>query len=453
MSAGRGASGVRVVKRLAGLLRRARGGDGVRDAVELLAMGNTAAPTLPAALARELQSSGVALMHVASRKPESADKVLLVHFGLALRRHPRTTGIAVVSGDGDFAYAISVARNLGFRTAVFHPRAVRTSPYLSNAPELLFSWDRDVLAHAQAVPERTVSEVTADAVSVHAHQPPQPTLPSPPPTEAPVGGPNDDSACDGTEVARAVPVAPTPLESRAAVLGARAAASVSGLAPHAPAARAALARRRNVAALATLLLAAALAAVDGRRIAAAATAPARAWAAARAEGLFLGFEDSGWNEVAARFRALARSIAVVWDAVAITVLFCFYALFWWLGLRRRRALTHALAGTAVAAAESPPSSGKTSPLVPPRRSKQATTTEEQATSSSPTALSLGAIPSSAAAVRAAVASEASSTLPTPSMTASTSERESASTAGIGKPKKTAKKRTAKVPKLRNPTDL
>jgi hypothetical protein len=139
-----GVSGARVVKRIISLLRGTRPG-GENDAVRIIAAGNVNKSTFRAKLQQELQSCGVAIMHVASRKPESADKLLLAEYGPALRRDGG--GLAFISGDSDFSYAISAARNLGFLTAVFHPNANSTSALLANAAEVLFSWQRDVLAH------------------------------------------------------------------------------------------------------------------------------------------------------------------------------------------------------------------------------------------------------------------------------------------------------------------
>jgi NYN domain len=107
---------------------------------------------LSAAMRNELHTSGVVVQHVHTKgRKEASDKALLVEFGLAMRDHLPPYGIAVVSGDSDFSYAVSTARNLGYRTALFAPNATQTSPLLSNNVDVLFSFPRDVIDHCEAV--------------------------------------------------------------------------------------------------------------------------------------------------------------------------------------------------------------------------------------------------------------------------------------------------------------
>lgn len=115
----------------------------------------------------QLRARGVSIHHVPSRKPESADKVLLVEFALALRQNPAKSGIAFCSGDFDFNLAMTTASSKGFRTALFHP-----SPdlnVLGNAADDVFSWRRDVLSFCEK------DRKARSSVPEKAAQHPQPT--------------------------------------------------------------------------------------------------------------------------------------------------------------------------------------------------------------------------------------------------------------------------------------
>jgi hypothetical protein len=113
-----------------------------------IVMGNVNG--MSAAMRNELQTSGVAVQHVSTKgRKEASDKALLVEFGLAMRDHTPPFGIAIITGDSDFSYAVSTACNLGYRTAVFAPNALQCSPFLTNSADLVFSFVRDVLTYCR----------------------------------------------------------------------------------------------------------------------------------------------------------------------------------------------------------------------------------------------------------------------------------------------------------------
>lgn len=94
----------------------------------------------------ELQSHGVLLMHVetAGRK-DAADKALIVELMLTALDVPLPTGIALLSGDQDYAYPIAILRQRGFSTVVIAPYRSASSPLLTSVPEFVLSFKGDVL--------------------------------------------------------------------------------------------------------------------------------------------------------------------------------------------------------------------------------------------------------------------------------------------------------------------
>lgn len=85
--------------------------------VRIIAAGNIF--HLPVHLRNQLQASGVSLNHVETRgRKDAADKALITELCLLAAEHSPPFGVALLSGDADFAYALARMRNLGYFTVV-----------------------------------------------------------------------------------------------------------------------------------------------------------------------------------------------------------------------------------------------------------------------------------------------------------------------------------------------
>ena len=98
-----------------------------------------------------LHANGVSLVHVeAGRRKDTADKALLVELCLSAADILPPAGIALVSGDIDFSYALARLRARGFYTAVIAPveryglaNALRSVPHALLAVEDLISGNKN----------------------------------------------------------------------------------------------------------------------------------------------------------------------------------------------------------------------------------------------------------------------------------------------------------------------
>lgn len=85
--------------------------------MRIIAAGNML--HLPVPLRNQLQASGVSLHHVETRgRKDATDKALITELCLLAAEHPPPYGIALMSGDADFAYSLARMRNLGYFTVV-----------------------------------------------------------------------------------------------------------------------------------------------------------------------------------------------------------------------------------------------------------------------------------------------------------------------------------------------
>lgn len=86
-------------------------------------------------LRHHLQANGVTLTHVESKgRKDVADKALITEICLTTREYATPFGICLISGDGDFSYAISRLTALGYDTVVIAPTSKSFSSLLAAVP-------------------------------------------------------------------------------------------------------------------------------------------------------------------------------------------------------------------------------------------------------------------------------------------------------------------------------
>lgn len=146
-------NGAQVIRALIERLGRLRGVGGASSELldpvrRIIVFLNVA--TQRVSLLNELQSNGASLHHVETRgRKDAADKALITELCmLALEVQP-PAGIALLSGDQDFAYPLSTMRNRGFTTAVIAPNRSACSPLLMSVPDVVWSFRKDLLADVE----------------------------------------------------------------------------------------------------------------------------------------------------------------------------------------------------------------------------------------------------------------------------------------------------------------
>lgn len=114
--------------------------------VRIVAVGNML--RLPIALRNQLQANGVTLVHVETRgRKDAADKALIAELCLLPAEHEPPFGVALLSGDGDFCYALARMRHLGYQTVVVaSTKGGMCSALLESVPHVVWGLREDVLA-------------------------------------------------------------------------------------------------------------------------------------------------------------------------------------------------------------------------------------------------------------------------------------------------------------------
>ncbi|KZT28228.1 DUF537-domain-containing protein [Neolentinus lepideus HHB14362 ss-1] len=131
----------------------------------------------------ELQSSGVSLNDCPhDGRKDVADKMIIVDMLAFAIDHPAPATVILISGDRDFAYAVSVLRLRMYRVIVITPKASSASIKYS-ASEVL-DWDRDIVPETVSVsksnwrrrPSDSQSSDTSDSSSLDASTGPFPSV-------------------------------------------------------------------------------------------------------------------------------------------------------------------------------------------------------------------------------------------------------------------------------------
>lgn len=102
-------------------------------------------------LRSNLQTSGVSLVDCPHNgRKDVADKMIIVDMLAFAIDHPAPATIILISGDGDFAYALSTLRNRGYDVVLIAPKCASAS--IKCVASQLLDWDSDVLARATNAP-------------------------------------------------------------------------------------------------------------------------------------------------------------------------------------------------------------------------------------------------------------------------------------------------------------
>lgn len=112
--------------------------------VRIVAAGNMF--RLPVHLCNQLQASGVSLNHIETRgRKDAADKALITEICLLPSEHPPPFGVALLTGDSDFAYALARMRHLGCFTVVVASTREKIGALLKGAGNVVWGLREDVL--------------------------------------------------------------------------------------------------------------------------------------------------------------------------------------------------------------------------------------------------------------------------------------------------------------------
>ncbi|XP_018486938.1 uncharacterized protein LOC108857448 isoform X2 [Raphanus sativus] len=107
-----------------------------RGPLSIYAYGNT--DLIPKAVQQALSSSGISLNHVPSGKKDASDKKILVDMLLWVLENPAPANLMLISGDGDFSYALNRLRMRRYNILLAHP--LQTSPFLVASARTSWMW-------------------------------------------------------------------------------------------------------------------------------------------------------------------------------------------------------------------------------------------------------------------------------------------------------------------------
>ncbi|TFK53043.1 hypothetical protein OE88DRAFT_1627373 [Heliocybe sulcata] len=112
-----------------------------------------------------LQTSGVTLVdcpHNGSK--DAADKMIIVDMLAFALDHPVPATVILISGDCDFAYAVSTLRLRGYEVVIIAPKPASTT--IKSVASLVLDWDSDVLGRATNVPSLLSGRRSRNSFSV-----------------------------------------------------------------------------------------------------------------------------------------------------------------------------------------------------------------------------------------------------------------------------------------------
>ncbi|KAI0561136.1 Meiosis regulator and mRNA stability factor 1 [Gracilaria domingensis] len=113
--------------------------------LRMLAVANI--HSIPLHQRKSLQSSGVSILHFETNgRKDACDKALITELCLLPREHAPPMGVALLSADVDFAYALSRLTALGYYTVVVAPNMGTISRQLASVPNAVLTFDH-IFAH------------------------------------------------------------------------------------------------------------------------------------------------------------------------------------------------------------------------------------------------------------------------------------------------------------------
>ncbi|CDY69567.1 BnaC07g49870D [Brassica napus] len=107
-----------------------------RGPLTITAYGNT--ELIPKHIQQALSSAGISLNHVPSGKKDASDKKILVDMFLWVLENPAPANLMLISGDGDFSYALNRLRMLRYNILLAHP--LQASPFLVASARTSWMW-------------------------------------------------------------------------------------------------------------------------------------------------------------------------------------------------------------------------------------------------------------------------------------------------------------------------
>ncbi|CAF2017821.1 unnamed protein product [Brassica napus] len=107
-----------------------------RGPLTITAYGNT--ELIPKAVQQALSSTGISLNHVPSGRKDAIDKKILVDMFLWVLENPAPANLMLISGDGDFSYALNRLRMLRYNILLAHP--LQASPFLVASARTSWMW-------------------------------------------------------------------------------------------------------------------------------------------------------------------------------------------------------------------------------------------------------------------------------------------------------------------------
>ncbi|CAF2129428.1 unnamed protein product [Brassica napus] len=138
-----------------------------RGPLTISAYGNT--DLIPKAVQQALSSAGISLNHVPSGKKDASDKKILVDMFLWVLENPAPANLMLISGDGDFSYALNRLRMLRYNILLAHP--LQASPFLVASARTSWMW-RSLIAsgcHSSRSCCSFGSEMSSQDASVSEH--------------------------------------------------------------------------------------------------------------------------------------------------------------------------------------------------------------------------------------------------------------------------------------------
>ncbi|KAJ0248775.1 hypothetical protein HA466_0158280 [Hirschfeldia incana] len=107
-----------------------------RGPLSISAYGNT--DLIPKPVQQALSATGISLNHVPSGKKDASDKKILVDMFLWVLENPAPANLMLISGDGDFSYALNRLRMLRYNILLAHP--LQASPFLVASARTSWMW-------------------------------------------------------------------------------------------------------------------------------------------------------------------------------------------------------------------------------------------------------------------------------------------------------------------------
>lgn len=144
----RGYTGAEAVRRIRAKIATVSAQDNVDVIRRIVVISNVF--NIRITLRNELQANGVNLQHVETRgRKDAADKALIAEMCMTTLDQAPPSGIVLLSGDQDFAYPLARIRDLGYCTILIAPHRKACSPLLTSVPDIVWSFQKDVLADAK----------------------------------------------------------------------------------------------------------------------------------------------------------------------------------------------------------------------------------------------------------------------------------------------------------------